>query len=142
MPDPGHPSIAGLPSGVLAVTSGCAARCLGAGLLNLLQLSGHLFLRGSTVSGMVDRLVGRGLIHRSRSEKDRRQVRVALSQGGIDLLTSLPQGQSKFGQLRQLVMDLPQEEARNFLGTLNKMVALLCSGGGQGVSEKPSGEKP
>lgn len=93
------------------------------------ELSGRLFLRGSTVSGMVDRLEERALITRRRSTTDRRLVAVDLAAGGRKLLGSIPRGMSKFGALRQLVRDLPQDEARTFLGTLEKMVALLGAGG-------------
>jgi MarR family transcriptional regulator, organic hydroperoxide resistance regulator len=92
------------------------------------ELSERLFLRGSTVSGMVDRLEERGLITRARSTADRRLVTVALATGGRRLLASIPRGQSKFGALRQLVRELPPEEARTFLGTIEKMVALLGAG--------------
>jgi DNA-binding MarR family transcriptional regulator len=93
------------------------------------ELSGRLFLRGSTVSGMVDRLEERALITRRRSTTDRRLVAVDLAAGGKKLLASIPRGMSKFGALRQLVRDLPQDEAGTFLGTLEKMVALLGAGG-------------
>ncbi len=93
------------------------------------ELSERLFLRGSTVSGMVDRLEERGLISRRRSTTDRRLVAVDLAAGGKKLLSSIPRGQSKFGALRQLVRDLPAEEARSFLSTIEKMVGLLGAGG-------------
>jgi DNA-binding MarR family transcriptional regulator len=93
------------------------------------ELSERLFLRGSTVSGMVDRLEERGLITRRRSTSDRRLVAVDLAAGGKRLLGSIPRGQSKFGALRQLVRELPPAEARSFLQTLEKMVGLLGAGG-------------
>lgn len=88
-------------------------------------LAERLFLRGSTVSGMVDRLEGRGLITRRRARHDRRLVRVGLAAGGKRLLEAIPRGQSKFGALRQLVRELPPADARVFLRTLDKMVRLL-----------------
>ncbi|MCW8139521.1 MAG: MarR family transcriptional regulator [Planctomycetota bacterium] len=93
------------------------------------ELSGRLFLRGSTVSGMLDRLEERELITRRRSTADRRLVAVDVGPGGRRLLQSIPRGQSKFGALRQLVRELPAAEARAFLSTLDKMVALLGADG-------------
>jgi DNA-binding MarR family transcriptional regulator len=100
------------------------------------ELSGRLFLRGSTVSGMVDRLEERGLITRRRSTADRRLVAVDLASGGKRLLHSIPRGMSKFGALRQLVRDLPPDEARTFLFTLEKMVELLGAGGSPRTSAR------
>jgi DNA-binding MarR family transcriptional regulator len=99
------------------------------------ELSEKLFLRGSTVSGMVDRLEERGLISRRRSTTDRRLVAVALAPGGKKLLASIPRGQSKFGALRHLVRELPAEEARSFLSTIEKMVGLLGAGGSPRASK-------
>lgn len=93
------------------------------------ELSARLFLRGSTVSGMVDRLEERALITRRRSTTDRRLVAVDLAAGGKKLLSSIPRGQSKFGALRQLVRELPAAEARSFLSTIERMVGLLGAGG-------------
>jgi DNA-binding MarR family transcriptional regulator len=100
------------------------------------QLSSLLFLRGSTVSGMVDRLESRELVTRERSPVDRRQVVVSLADAGRELLERIPKGQSKFGKLRQLVGQLPEDEARAFLETLNKILGLM---GQEGlVSSDPS----
>ena len=93
------------------------------------ELSNLLFLRGSTVSGMVDRLEARKLITRKRSRQDRRLVRIRLADAGRALLESIPPGQSKFGKLRQLVRQLPEDEAQAFLSTLNKMVGLMSQEG-------------
>jgi DNA-binding MarR family transcriptional regulator len=100
------------------------------------ELSERLFLRGSTVSGMVDRLEERGLIVRRRAREDRRLVRVALAADGKRLLASIPKGQSKFGALRKLVRELPPADARSFLRTLDKMVSLL--GGDAAAAPAPA----
>lgn len=105
------------------------------------ELSDRLFLRGSTVSGMVDRLEERGLISRRRSTADRRLVAVDLAPGGRKLLASIPRGQSKFGALRHLVRELPAEEARSFLSTIEKMVGLLGAGGSPGRGAAKSTER-
>lgn len=105
------------------------------------ELSERLFLRGSTVSGMVDRLEERGLISRRRSTADRRLVAVDLAPGGKKLLASIPRGQSKFGALRHLVRELPAEEARSFLSTIEKMVGLLGASGSPRRAAKAATER-
>jgi DNA-binding MarR family transcriptional regulator len=49
----------------------------------------RMFTRDSDVTRLVDRLVGRGLVERSRDGADRRVVRVRLTQGGKDLVERL-----------------------------------------------------
>lgn len=95
------------------------------GELTQSRLAGLMLVSGSTLSGIVDRLEGRELVRRERSETDRRQVKVVLAPGGKTLLSGLPKGASKFGALRQLVKELPEEEARRFLEILNTMIDLL-----------------
>lgn len=46
------------------------------------ELAAHLGLERSSVSGLVDRAVRRGLVRRDASEKDGRAVRVALTSDG------------------------------------------------------------
>ncbi|GAA4503603.1 MarR family transcriptional regulator [Actinoallomurus oryzae] len=67
------------------------------------ELAAHLGLERSSVSGLVDRAVRRGLVRRDASEKDGRAVRVALTPDGrrlagvitdkvADLLTPMTRG--------------------------------------------------
>lgn len=88
-------------------------------------LSGLLFVSGSTLSSLLARLEGRGLIARERPVEDRRTVRVRLTPEGQAQLGRIPRGQSKFGALRRLLKELPPTEVKRFLGTLRKMVGLL-----------------
>lgn len=89
------------------------------------ELSARLFVSGSTLSGLLDRLEGRRLIARERPAEDRRTVRVRLTPEGQKQLARIPRGQSKFGALRRLLKELPPAEVRRFLGTLRKMVVVL-----------------
>lgn len=93
------------------------------------ELAELLFLRASTLSGIVDRLQRQALLARERSQTDRRLVRVKLAPAGHELLTSIPHGQSKFGKLRALVRELPRAEAEAFHLTLDKLVGLLSREG-------------
>ncbi len=56
--------------------------CCG-GSLSQLELGRHLRVKPSTVNGIVDRMVERGLVERSADASDARRRRVALTQGGM-----------------------------------------------------------
>ncbi|MBI3725740.1 MarR family transcriptional regulator [bacterium] len=89
------------------------------------DLSDRLYLRGSTVTGIIDRLERRAFVKRRRSRSDRRLVRVGLAEAGKKLLESIPRGQSKFGALRHFVRELPQDEASHFATTLEKIAEFM-----------------
>ncbi|MBP1729440.1 MAG: transcriptional regulator, MarR family [Deltaproteobacteria bacterium] len=55
------------------------------------ELARRMYLHPATVVGLIDRLVKRGLVVRTRSETDRRIVEIALTEKGMILLTSAPQ---------------------------------------------------
>jgi DNA-binding MarR family transcriptional regulator len=92
------------------------------------ELSEKLYLRGSTTTGIIDRLERRGLVKRRRSRSDRRLVRIELADAGRRLLAGVPRGQSKFGALRRFVAGLPHAEADSFAATLEKIVAFMSQG--------------
>ena len=53
------------------------------GEVNQKQLERYLMVKPSTVNGIVDRMVERGLVERSADASDARRRRVALTQGGM-----------------------------------------------------------
>jgi DNA-binding MarR family transcriptional regulator len=54
------------------------------------ELARRMYLHPATVVGLIDRLEKRGLVLRSRSARDRRIVEIALTEKGVQLLTSAP----------------------------------------------------
>ena len=54
------------------------------------QLANDVSLGTSTVNGIADRLEGKGLVKRRRSEKDRRKVFLDLTEKGEDLVQAAP----------------------------------------------------
>lgn len=52
------------------------------------ELATHLGLDRSSVTGLVDRAVARGLMRKTSDERDRRSSRVTLTDAGRDLATS------------------------------------------------------
>ena len=53
------------------------------------ELAAHLGLDRSSVSGLIDRAVSRGLVHRESSPDDGRSVRVSLTPAGRELAAEL-----------------------------------------------------
>ncbi len=68
-----------------------------AGMLSAGALANALSISPQTVTGLLDRLHARGLIARARSETDRRQVLISLSEQGEKLLAATsPSLQDRF----------------------------------------------
>lgn len=55
------------------------------------ELARRMYLHPATIVGLVDRLVKRELVARSRSEEDRRTVAITLTEKGVQLLRSAPE---------------------------------------------------
>lgn len=110
------------------------------------DLSECLYLRGSTTTGIIDRLEERGLVRRRRSRTDRRLVKIGLGEAGKKLLAGVPRGQSKFGALRRFIAGLPREEAESFATTLEKIVAFMSqrpeAGRERGANSPPANSSP
>ena len=77
----------------------CLRALRNAGMLSAGALANALSISPQTVTGLLDRLHARGLIARARSETDRRQVLISLSEQGEKLLaTTSPSLQDRFVQ--------------------------------------------
>ena len=77
----------------------------------------------ATVTSLVDRLVDRGFVVRSRGEKDRRQVWVSITELGKSMLSSAPdmmqdRFQDRFGAL-------PDWEQAMIVAMLERLTGLL-----------------
>ncbi len=84
---------------------------------------GELARRGGvtekTITGVVDRMEGAGLLRRVRDEKDRRIVRTELTEAGKKAFAGMrEQMRSRLGQLLQL---LDRDDRRSLLGLLEKL---------------------
>lgn len=77
----------------------CLRTLRNAGMISAGALANALSISPQTVTGLLDRLHARGLIARARSETDRRQVLISLSEQGENLLaTTSPSLQDRFVQ--------------------------------------------
>lgn len=74
------------------------------GPLNLKDLAERMYLGGSTVVGVVDRLEARGLAERSGDAEDRRRISIRLTKEGAKLLAKAPH--PAHGQLLHALQDM------------------------------------
>lgn len=94
------------------------------GALPIGTLAEKLFLKTSTVSGIIDRLERDGMVTRLRGNTgDRRVVHVALTDQGQELAGRLPS--TSFDKLRRALDRLTPEEAGALLNTLNRLLELV-----------------
>jgi DNA-binding MarR family transcriptional regulator len=71
------------------------------------ELAERLLLRPHSASGLVDRLMGLGLVERNRGDDDKRQVYISLTEMGQNVLASLAAThRAELRRLRPLLTDL------------------------------------
>jgi DNA-binding MarR family transcriptional regulator/rubrerythrin len=87
--------------------------------LSIGELSGHLGLTSSTVSGIVDRLQRDGWVQRTRDPRDRRRVTVRLTSKGEELFAQKPKNAEDFW--RTTIARLSEEERDNLLDSLSRL---------------------
>ena len=87
--------------------------------MKMTELSTFLGLSKANATGLVDRLVKRGLIERDRSETDRRVVRVRLTQAGAQTTRKLAAQQQK--GLAEMMKRIPEKDLANFIATLEQV---------------------
>jgi DNA-binding MarR family transcriptional regulator len=99
--------------------------------LSVNQLADQTFTHQSTVSVVVTRLVGRGLVRRERADDDLRRAELALTpQGRLLLNRAMSSAQTL---LFDAVNAMPKSQLRTLSGGLQRIVDAL------GVAEEPAG---
>ena len=96
--------------------------CCG-GSLSQLELGRHLRVKPSTVNGIVDRMVERGLVERSADASDARRRRVALTQGGLMQLECCRQELLETERLME--KNLSPDELAQLHGLLSRVIQIL-----------------
>lgn len=81
----------------------------------------------ATVTSIVDRLVERGFVVRSRRERDRRQVWVTVTPSGTSALSSAPDVMQ--GRFQDRFAHLPDWEQAMIVAMLERLTALLNADG-------------
>ncbi len=91
------------------------------------SLSRRLYVTPANITGIVDRLVKRGLVKRVSKEGDRRIVLVALTESGEELSKSLPDPLEK--RLICELADLETEHVRILALVMNQILNLMDAKG-------------
>jgi DNA-binding MarR family transcriptional regulator len=93
------------------------------GSISIGELSRRIYLHISTVSGIVDRLVGAGYLTRERSPGDRRVVVLELTPRGRDLVKQVPI--AAFGFLVEDIESLSPTELRKISDALQILLRVM-----------------
>ena len=87
---------------------------------SLSEIGARALFDGPTMTGIVDRLEGSGLVERHRDSADRRVINVYLSDRGRSLMQSLPPiGQDTD---KQLLSSVPAKDLTCFRAALQKVI--------------------
>lgn len=87
------------------------------------ELAHRVSLSAPTVAGILSRLEARGLVQRRRPERDRRQLRVSLTEEGAELLRGAPPPlQEQFAKNLAKLADWEQSQV---LATLQRIVVMM-----------------
>lgn len=87
------------------------------------ELARRMYLHPATVVGIVDRLEGRGLVSRTRSQEDRRVVDVELTEQGSELVAQSPEVAQ--GMLVTGLEKLDLMQLQRMADDLEQLVAIL-----------------
>lgn len=93
------------------------------GPMTLKELSIEVYLNPSTLVGIVDRLEKQGVFRRERSVKDRRKVRISLTESGRKMLARAPSPLQE--SLLEGISQLPELERATIALSLEKILELL-----------------
>jgi DNA-binding MarR family transcriptional regulator len=77
----------------------------------------------ATMTGIVDRLVERGVLVRQRDLADRRTLRVSLTEDGLELLETVRR--QKRVRLRQFLEELSPAERKDFIRLIGKYLDVV-----------------
>ncbi len=81
---------------------------------------------GSAVTRMLDRMEKKGLITRTQSEHDRREIRVELTESGLDV--TLRAVRLAYMAIEELCQPLSDDETEILRNILKKVIAFHCIG--------------
>jgi DNA-binding MarR family transcriptional regulator len=98
-----------------------------AGSIKPSELAKRMYLHPATVVGLIDRLVKKGLVSRTRSETDRRIVEITLTDNGRSLLGFAPDVTQR--RLVKGLEDLPEQGILKVAEGLEELVRILGAEG-------------
>jgi DNA-binding MarR family transcriptional regulator len=88
---------------------------------SLAGLASAVAVTPATATRMCDRLVRKGLVRRRTGREDRRQLRVALTQAGQELVDAVTARRRK--EIARIVGDIPSEERTILVRALSRFAA-------------------
>ncbi|MFW6368513.1 MAG: MarR family winged helix-turn-helix transcriptional regulator [Spirochaetota bacterium] len=89
------------------------------------RLTRILALNNSTTTGIVDRLERDRLVRRVRSDRDRRQVSVEITEPGITILQDAPPPLNS--EFIERFENLPEEEQESIVKAIDRLASLIDS---------------
>lgn len=107
--------------GVTVPQSGVLKALQAKGSLSVGELASHLYLKTSTISGIVDRLERNNYIVRIRGNNgDRRVVHVSLTEDGNKLVVKLPQ--TSFDKVLKAISRFSGDETQTLMTLLKRLL--------------------
>lgn len=91
--------------------------------INIKDLAHKIFLHPATVVGIIDRLESKGLVKRTRSQGDRRNVEIKLTDAGRELVSRSPEVAQ--GLLVNGLKVLSVSQLEQMAGSLKELVKIL-----------------
>lgn len=127
---------AGVPDGYRALLMHLAfAKCRGEDTITQYELAKHTHLSPPTVSVTLQKMERDGYITRVPDESDMRQMRVALTDKGLDVDLANQQ------KAREIEAQAAEGMSENDLAELTRLLAILCKNLAGGESPKPCGKE-
>jgi len=102
------------------------------------EIGARLVARDPDITRLLDRLIARGLVRRTRDADDRRVVRAFITQEGLDLIA--PLDAPLLAEHRTLLGGLDGEELTALIWLLERIRAHLASDETDGVTPPPGAE--
>jgi DNA-binding MarR family transcriptional regulator len=93
------------------------------GSCNASDIANRLGVTSGAVTGLTDKLVNLGLMHRIRSEEDRRVVHFSLTEKGIELSKQI--FQERLQRLMSVFAKLEDEDLEKMMDVFTKLDAVL-----------------
>jgi DNA-binding MarR family transcriptional regulator len=91
------------------------------------ELATHLFLKISTVTRLVDGMVKKKLVRRRRDEKDKRVVRVELTEGGLRVLQKITE--DLLSQEEELLASLSEDVREGVVDAISTLLQKIGPSG-------------
>ncbi len=109
--------------GLTGAQSALLRTLLSEGSMSSVDLSRQLYVTPSNITGIIDRLEKKGLVHRDRQPKDRRVVLIRLTEKGLELSRQLPDPIEK--KIIEQLADLQEDHVQLLAMAMNQILNLI-----------------